>query len=416
MSKDLINRETAFKLREEFGSPLFIYDEESIRLHARRVIEAFQTRVGTKVRFAMKANPIGTFLRFFLEEGIGIDASSGYEATRAIAQGIAPDEILLTSQESPHNLVDLVNSGVRFNATSIHQLITYAELSERPETVSVRFNPGGGSGETRGLTVGGVHSSFGIWHRQIPQVKQILNQHNLKLEHVHTHIGSGADPAAWREISERSIAILKRFPEAKILNLGGGFRASRNKKTDFTDLDESGRHVNAALEALWSETGRDVWLEIEPGAFLMTNSAVLLTTVQDIVQTSPTNRFIKLDAGITEILDPALHGSQFPMWILPANREVRATGNFHVVGHCCESSDTFTPHAIRRGVSLLKSIQEPHIGDILMIGGAGAYCSSSSAANYNSFPRSAEVLRNLDGNFRLIVNRQPLESLWALEV
>merc|ERR1719199_2364164 len=113
--------------------------------------------------------------------------------------------------------------GVMINACSLHQLERIGKA--RPGCkVGLRFNPGAGSGGTNKTNVGGPSSSFGIWHELADQCKEIAEKAGCKVVRVHTHIGSGSDPAVWRRCTSLSIALCEKFPDVVTLNLGGGYK------------------------------------------------------------------------------------------------------------------------------------------------------------------------------------------------
>jgi diaminopimelate decarboxylase len=147
-----LSREQIISIRENFETPVFVYSERRIREQAEKVL-AFPHAFGFTPRYAMKTNSNGTILRLFDSLGIGIDASSGYEVHRALHAGISPDRIQLTGQEIPRDLHELVERGIEFNATSLHQLTVYGELFPHTHT-SIRVNPGLGSGGTNRTNVG----------------------------------------------------------------------------------------------------------------------------------------------------------------------------------------------------------------------------------------------------------------------
>ena len=155
-----LSPDQAKALVKQYGSPVFVYDEETLVKRAQEAL-AFHAPFGLKVRFAMKANPLAAILRVFNREGLHIDASSGYEVERAMAADIPASHIMLTSQQLPDNLAELVKKGVKFNATSLHQLDTYGRLGlEAP--LSVRINAGVGSGYRRGVSVARAGSK--LWY------------------------------------------------------------------------------------------------------------------------------------------------------------------------------------------------------------------------------------------------------------
>ncbi|RYH17839.1 hypothetical protein EON65_28055 [archaeon] len=155
--------------------------------------------------------------------------------------------------------------------------------------------------------VGGISSSFGIWHEYKTQVQEIAQQYNLRITRIHTHIGSGSDPAVWELVSFLSLALVKDFPDVTTLNLGGGFKVGRMSYEVSTDLQMVGKTVKEAFKQFAIENKREIRLEIEPGTFLVANSGALLSSVQDVVNTGAGGHtFLKLDAGMTEVLRPSL--------------------------------------------------------------------------------------------------------------
>ena len=198
-------------IASEHGTPVYVYDEAGLQRQATSAL-AFPHAYGLTVRFAMKALPNAAVLQTFDRLGLHIDASSGYECRRAIAAGVAAEKISLSSQECPEDLDELLSLGIKFNACSLRQLTRYGELrpGSRGEQLGVRFNPGLGSGGTGKTNVGGPSSSFGIWHELMPDVQAILEKYDLQPARVHTHIGSGSDPAVWQKVSSLSLGLCEQ--------------------------------------------------------------------------------------------------------------------------------------------------------------------------------------------------------------
>jgi len=380
-------------------------------------------------------------LQIFLEEGLNIDASSGYECRRAMAAGFKPDMMSLSSQELAHDFQPLVSMGVKFNACSLNQLEKFGEaFAGKQQEVGLRFNPGAGSGGTGKTNVGGPSSSFGIWIGYLDTVKTIVEKFDLKVVRIHTHIGSGSDPDVWTKVSTMSINICKHFPHVTNLNLGGGYKVGRMayEAKKATDLQKCGSPVKAAVEAFAAETGRKLHLEIEPGTFLLANACSLITTVQDKVATtmSPPDEFkcvqemgapdekgkdgytfLKLDSGMTEILRPSLYAAQHPLVVVPRDpARLEQTEEVVVVGHCCESGDLLTPDGDDAEALAPRNLHAAAIGDICVVEGAGAYCSSMSSKNYNSFPEAPELLLGTDGKFTMIRRKQTIQQIFENEL
>mmetsp|Transcript_38503 Transcript_38503/g.101564 ORF Transcript_38503/g.101564 Transcript_38503/m.101564 type:complete len:380 (+) Transcript_38503:409-1548(+) len=373
----------------------------------------------------MKALPNAAVLQTFDRMGLHIDASSGYECRRAIAAGVDAGKISLSSQECPEDLGELLELGIKFNACSLKQLRRYGELKpgSRGEQLGVRFNPGLGSGGTGKTNVGGPSSSFGIWHESMPEVQAILKEFDLEPARVHTHIGSGSDPAVWQRVSGLSLALCEQIPSVQSLNLGGGYKVGRMATEKSTELGVVGEPVKQAFEDFAARTGRKLALEVEPGTFLVANAGSLVSAVQDVVVTTGEEgrTFLKLDSGMTELLRPSLYGAQHPV-ILVDGAHSDATfrsdaGSYVIVGHCCESGDLVTPAPDEPEVLLERPLGKAvQVGDLVVVEGSGAYCSSMSTKNYNSFPEAPEVMLDSKGATHLIRARQPLADIWSNEV
>ena len=404
-----LTRAQAEQIRAEFGTPVYVYSEWHLRQQAEKIL-AVPAPYGLPVRFAMKALPTRAILQLFHGLGIEMDASSGYEAERAMLAGIPGKNIQLTAQELPKNLDVLVGRGVLYNACSLHQLENYGRLF--PGTsVGVRINPGRGSGVHAKVNVGGEQASFGIWHEQLDEVKAVVEKHGLVVSTVHTHIGSGTDPVQWQEVAKLSANFLGEFPTASRLNLGGGFKVARMPEEKSADLREIGVRMVQILEDFAERTGRRIHLELEPGTFLTANVGAILSTVQDIVSTSAF-RFLKLDTGMSEIIRPAMYGSQHPITVLNGAEEVEEVV---VVGHSCESADLLTVNPSDPESPQVRRLSKASIGDLVVVDGAGAYCSGMSTKNYNSFPEAPEVLLKEDENLTCIRSRQTLEQMVSNE-
>ena len=416
-SLQFLKPEEAKAVRDAFGTPAYVYDLARLEEQAEKAL-AFPNAFGLTVRYAMKASPNAAILKVFRKKGLNIDASSGYEVRRAVKAGFDYADISLSTQEFPDFFPELVERGLKVNACSLSQLEAFGEAFPGGE-IGLRFNPGLGSGGTGKTNVGGPSSSFGIWHELLPEAKALCEKYDWNVVRIHTHIGSGSDPAVWMKTSGMSLDLCREFPTVKTLNLGGGYKVGRMAYEKSTDLQVVGAPVKELFEAYAAETGTELRLEIEPGTFLLANSCAVVTTVQDKVTTGTEEGhvFLKLDAGMTEVLRPSLYAAQHPLVAVAADgTSPKTTAKYVVVGHCCESGDLLTP-----GPDDAESIAEREMGavergDMLVIEGAGAYCAGMSSKNYNSFPEAPEVRRGRDGTMHLIRKKQSLEQILENEV
>jgi len=402
-----LNPSQAAQIASAHGTPCFVYDEATLVAQAKAML-AFPNAFGLTVRFAMKASPNASLLRLFDGLGLNFDASSGWEVRRAIHAGVSPEKISLSSQELPDDFAELLKLGVQVNACSLNQIERIGRALPG-HSIGVRFNPGRGSGGTGKTNVGGPDSSFGIWYEWADQVKKITENYKLKVIRIHTHIGSGSDPLVWQEVSASSLALVKLFKEVTILNLGGGYKIARVAGEKGTDPQKIGVPVKQAFEDFAKSDGRKLKLEIEPGTFLVANAGAVLCKVQDIVSTN-SRKFIKIDSGMTEILRPSLYGAQHPLFLYPQAQST-SHHDYVIVGHCCESGDLISCAPGEPETLSTRSLPEAQIGDLCVIGGAGAYCAGMSTKNYNSFPEAPEVLIKASGEMKLVRRRQTLSQI-----
>lgn len=422
MAKDCINAAG--------GTPLYAYSLSQLNEAAEACLK-FPNAFGLTVRYAMKASPNSAILKFFSSKGIHIDASSGFEVRRAIAAGIPPAHISLSSQELPADFAELVDMGVKLNACSVNQLERFGKhYAGTGAKVGIRINPGVGSGGFSSSTtqfsktnVGGPSSSFGIWHQLVEDgtVPEVVEKYGLTVERIHTHIGSGSDPKIWQGVATKSLSFCKVFPSVTALNLGGGYKVGRNEGEVTTDLQEIGAPVCQAFRDFAAETGRELQMEIEPGTYLVAMAGALVCSVQDKVTTGDSGHtFLKLDAGMTDLLRPSLYGAIHPITILPGTGKASEIGDetesVVVVGHCCESGDLMTPAPGAPEELAERLMRKAEVGDIVVIDGSGAYSSGMSSKNYNSFPEAPEILVDFEGDAHVIRKRQTLEQIYENEV
>jgi len=408
--------ETARAVAAEYGSPAYVYDMATLRTQANAAL-AFPHPFGLTVRYAMKSAPNAAILRLFHSMGLHIDASSGFEVRRAMAAGFAPEQISLSTQELPDFFMELLGQGVKLNACSLQQLERFGAAFPGAE-VGLRVNPGLGSGGTGRTNVGGPTSSFGIWHELLPQAKEIVAKHGLKVVRIHTHIGSGSDPTVWQRVANLNMDTVRQFPDVTTLNMGGGYKVARMSTEKNTDLQVIGKPAKEALEKFAEETGRKLHLEIEPGTFLLANACSVVCTVQDMTSTGAEGHtFLKLDAGMTDVLRPSIYGAQHPLVVVKGEgNTATGVGSYVVVGHCCESGDILTPGPDDPEMVTERSLTTAEVGDLLVIEAAGAYCSSMSTKNYNSFPEIPEIMLDTNGGLHCIRKRQTPQQILENEL
>ena len=405
-----LSKEKILEIQSTFGTPVFVYDQRILEEQAEKALN-FPNAFGLTARYAMKACPNSSVIRVLNRAGLHIDASSGYEAQRAIRAGVPPQHIQITAQQLPNNLKELLDQEILFNACSLHQLRSFGQIKPKSE-VSIRVNPGLGSGHSQRTNVGGPSASFGIWHEHSDQVIEIAKHFELRITGLHTHIGSGSDPEVWQKCAQLTLDVASRLPEITRVSLGGGYKVGRMLGEQSTDLNIAGQPIVAEFENFAKNYGRELHLEIEPGTFFVANAGALITSVIDIVNTGKQGyQFLKVDSGMTELLRPSLYGAQHPIVVVPQKEESNNTANYLIAGHCCESGDILTPEPDNPDGLQPRELLEATIGDAVFIGGSGAYCAGMAAKNYNSFPEAPEVIVDGNGSLHLTRRRQTLEQI-----
>ncbi len=417
MSKPLpsaLNPARLTALAAAHGTPLWVYDAATIREHAAS-LKRFDV-----VRFAQKACSNVHILKLLREVGVKVDSVSRGEILRAIAAGYRPggDEIVFTADLLDHaTLATVVEHRIPVNAGSIDMLDQLGAAS-RDHPVWLRINPGFGHGHSHKTNTGGEHSKHGIWHADLGAALATIRQHGLKLVGLHMHIGSGVDYGHLAQVGQAMVGLVRETVVAghdlHAISAGGGLSIPYRDGDARIDVDHYFGLWDAARREAEGLVGHGLTLELEPGRYLVAESAVLLAEVR-AVKNAGVNRFVLVDAGFNELMRPAMYGSFHAMTLLPLDGTTgvaRPLRESVVAGPLCESGDVFTQAA--GGEVLTRELPEARVGDLLVIHDAGAYGASMSS-NYNSRPLAAEVLVDGDAS-RLIRRRQTVEELLALEV
>ncbi len=422
-----------------YGTPTIVYNERLLS-QAARTFTNIPTAYGFTPRYAVKANTNHSLIHFMQQHGIAFDASSHWEVERLLHYGVPAKQILLTAQEATPAAKRLLSRGVVLNATSLKQLQLYAAASTalQHKQLSIRVNPGTSSSAAYKTNVAGSQSSFGIWHQDLPQATAIAAAHNAAITRLHVHFSSNTPAHEWVELSKHVITkIVPALPTVTTLNLGGGFAVARTYGEYHTQLPAIARVLRTLLRNTARTSGRQLTLELEPGAQLVANAATLICNVDDIVTTRGRNEqtFVKLNTGMNHLLRPALYGSEHYIqvrrnpraqykhaninaankrspnklgaWAAP---KVSAQTAVILVGNCCESGDLLTPLKGQPSTPAARVLGTLCIGDYVLITSVGAYV-SSLANNYNSFPLLTECWLRTNGTFSLSRRRQSLRAM-----
>ena len=354
------------------------------------LLTSLQAPFGCVVRYAMKANPHPEILQMMHSGGVHFDASSSYEAQALLHAGFSGKCISLSSQQTAHNLPELLEAGVLFVATSFKQLETFLGTANRPDRVGVRINPLMGSGHNNRTNTGGVNSSFGIWHEYGEAVRDITKNAGVTIDRLHLHIGSGADPYIWGQVMEQALDIAREYGDVTSLNVGGGYKVHRYGEEVEADMSEIFKTFSEKLTTFAKETGRELQIEIEPGTYFIAHAGTLVATIDDIVDTGKFGHtFLRLNTGMNDFLRTTLYGAQHKIAVI--NDETKEQP-YIVVGHNCESGDIFTTEKGDPESVEPRMLKKARIGDTVHIYDVGAYCASMRARGYNSFPDAEELM------------------------
>jgi len=399
-----------------FGTPCFVYDLASLE-QRYRYFASIPHAFGLKIRYSVKANPNRAILRAFDRFGADFDVSSVWEARRVIAAGIPASKILMTAQETSAGWEDICRQGMHFDAGSLTQLENYGRAFPGAE-VSLRINPGFGSGLVRKLTSGGNHSSFGLWVGHIEQALATALRFDLKIVRLHFHIGSGHESTVLEDTVGLALQLCARLPSVEALNLGGGYRIAALQTDPPYDHHAMGERIAARLHDFAARHSRQLKLELEPGTALVSLAGSIVTRIVDKVDTGDGGYcFLKIDGGLTELMRPSYYGALHPLATVRADGTLSAEVEEVIVsGHCCIAGDTLTPMPGNTEDIKAQPLAAATVGDFLVVERAGGYAASMSVKNFNSYPEASEVLRTAPGKFALIRSRQTLDQMTQNEV
>jgi len=422
----LPDRATLLAIAAEVGTPVYVYDAAVIERAYRAFAEGLAPHPHA-IHYALKANSTLALLRLLRTLGAQADANSGGEIEVALRAGFIPDQIVFTGVGKTGDELDrAVSLGVKaINAESPGELDRIASRAVALSTtvrVALRVNPDIDAKSHPHISTGLKTNKFGM---PLEQVRQLYRDHarqpGLEPVGLHIHVGSqitSLDPL--RRAAERAVTLGRELRDDGIqiehLDLGGGLGISY----DGTPVPTPAEYAAAILPAV-RDTGFSII--VEPGRALVGAAGTLLTRVIDVKQYADGLRFAVLDAGMTELMRPALYGA-FHRIIAVSPREGLEQA-YEVVGPLCESSDIFGRD---------RRLPPLEVEDVMAILDAGAY-GSVMASSYNRRPLLPEVLidqpsrdykhndtttrsRDEPGrrHWRVIRRRQTIDELLSTEV
>lgn len=385
-----------------FGTPLYVYHAEKIKEQYEKLASGFSA-VDAKFFFACKALTNINILKYIHLLGCGIDCSSINEVKLALHAGVPAQKILYTSNGIAFNEIEeAVQSGVHINIDSLSNLEKFGKKFGSSYPVGIRIRPNILAGGNLKISTGHEKSKFGIPADQLDQLKNIVDQYNIKIKALHIHTGSDIKDA---DVFVHGIKVLNElvphFPNLSIIDLGGGFKVPYEPDDEETDIALIARKLKTYLDTHLFNKGKKYQLWFEPGKYLVSECGYLITQV-NVIKDNGVQIFAGVNSGLNHLIRPMMYDAYHHIVnISNQNAEEKV---YTVTGYICET-DTFATDR------LLHEVRE---GDHLVFYNAGAYGFEMSS-NYNSRYKPAEILVK-EGEALLIRRRDEFEDLLKNQV
>ncbi len=372
-------------LANRFGTPLYIYSYHTLINHFIKLKSAFRG-IEPLICYSVKANSNLAILRALVDKGAGLDIVSGGELFRAIKIGCPAEKIVYASVgKTDKEIEEAIRRRILFfNVESLPELENINRIAARLNkiaNVAIRINPDVEPKTHKFITTGRITNKFGIDFYNAYKIFLIRNKFSsLNICGLHIHIGSQITEstpyvAAINKMAKFIGRLKKRGIGLEYLNIGGGLGIVYDKETPQT-AQKFARDVSPILKKT------KLKIIMEPGRFIVGNAGILVSKIL-YIKSTPKKKFVIVDAGMNDLIRPALYDAYHNILPLHASRStLHAKEKVDIVGPICESADFFAKD--RR----LPCVKE---GDYLAIMGAGAYGFSMSS-NYNSRRRIEEVL------------------------
>lgn len=406
------------ELASQYGTPLYVYDEETIRTIARQYKQAFSAYPKVSMLYASKAFMTKAVVRILDEEDFGFDMVSGGEIYTAYTAGANMKKCLFNGNNKSYDELQMaVELGVGLisvdNFLELDLLNEVAKSNNKTVDILLRVTPGIECHTHEYIQTGHLDSKFGFDLTQVDEaVEQILDRHkNLNLVGLHAHIGS--------QIFETNIyydevdVLLKEMGRLKDkfalnlthINLGGGLGIKYTEKDCPPSINEiADRIITSIKDNAKKYNVEEPEIHIEPGRSIIGTSGVTLYTVGSSKQVPKGRKYVAVDGGMADNPRPSLYQAVYTAQIA-GRPEAEPVETVTIAGRFCESGDI-----------LIKDIKLPQLqeGDVLCFYDTGAYGYSMSS-NYNRVLKPAAVLVN-NSQSDIIINRETYEHLTACDV
>ena len=403
--------EKAREIAAQIPTPFHIYDEAGIRSNVRALKAAFAWNKGYREYFAVKATPNPFILQIMKEEGCGCDCATYTELLLAEAVGITGKNVMFSSNVTP--VLDMrkaYDMGAYINlddATYVEFLERVVDGGQMPDTVCLRYNPGGSFCLCNTIMDMPRDAKYGMTEDQMAGCMTRLMKLGVKHFGIHAFLASNTTTNEYYpELSSQLFQLAVRLRNATgahiaFINLSGGIGVDYRPEQPKCDIAVIGEGVRQRYEQILTPAGMDdVAIFTELGRFMLAPYGHLISTV--IHQKHIYREYVGLDACAANLMRPAMYGSYHHITVLGKEDEV-LDHVYDVVGGLCENNDKF---AIQR------SLPSISIGDMVAIHDTGAH-GFSMGYNYNGKLRSAEVLLKEDGSFQLIRRAETPQDYFA---
>ncbi len=409
-------------LAKTYGTPLYLYDEERIRLRMRSYLAAVERAFGGRgnVQYASKAASFKRIYEIAAEEGMGIDVVSAGEIYTAYAAGFPLSRAYFHSNNKTDSDIAFamdkgVGTFVADNAEELYAIESEAARRGISQRVLLRITPGIDPHTYAAVATGKVDSKFGsaIETGQAERITALaLSLPHVSLAGFHCHVGSQIFDASVYISTQRIMLTFVRDMYksygflAKELDLGGGLGVRYIKDQPSLDIEATLTTVAQAMEESCKKLGIPMpHVSFEPGRSIVADAGMALYSVGSVKRIPGYKTYVSVDGGMTDNPRFALYGS--PYTVLPVLPHEGAESEIcTVVGRCCESGDI-----LQEGVSLPSDLCR---GELLSMLTAGAY-QYAMASNYNRIPRPAVVMLS-GGKASLAVRRETVEDVVSLDV
>ncbi|WP_434750501.1 diaminopimelate decarboxylase [Paenibacillus amylolyticus] len=402
-------------MKEQFGTPLYVVDEQLVRERCREYMEAFRASgLGFQVAYASKAFCVMAMCALAAEEGLSLDVVSDGELFTALQADFPADRIHFhgnnkTLEEIEMALDAEIGCFVVDNFNELHLLQAVAADKNRKVNVLLRVTPGVEAHTHEYISTGQTDSKFGFDignGTAFEAIELASKQSNLVLLGVHSHIGSqifeveGFQMAVQR-VAEFAASVYERLNVAfKVVNLGGGFGIRYIDGDTPLEVAEYVKAITDAVKNHFAQIGYavpEIW--VEPGRSIVGEAGTTLYTVGTSKDIPGVRKYVAVDGGMTDNPRPALYESKYEA-VLANRANEAATETVSVAGKCCESGDM-----------LIWDLDLPKVesGDLLAVACTGAY-NYSMASNYNRIRRPAVVFVK-DGQGDVVVRRESYQDI-----